>query len=315
MDYLQKGILTILFINILIISSACAPGRVLTRDNDIYNDDQVFSQEDDYSFNDETNDNKDGIDNERMSGSNKKGNGYLSEDFSRDSRNRDNHDSWESDEDKYTQKGLASWYGREFQGSITASGERFDMNKMTAAHRKLPFGTRLLVKNFDNGKSVKVVINDRGPYRDGRILDLSFSAAKKLNMIKDGETNVGIMVLRKAKNEDRNRREYSTEAVSGDSFENDEFAEDDLDEYLDKDSYTSDEPDGRFSVQAGAFYSRKNARKLKRQIGDLTENPVVVIREDYMYKIRIKGMKSKNQAKRFKNILNEEDISSFIIKD
>jgi len=94
------------------------------------------------------------------------------------------------------QYGLASWYGRDFQGRPTASGELFDMYAYTAAHRDLPFGTRVRVTNEANGRSVVVRINDRGPWVEGRILDLSYAAAKQLGMIEAGVVRVRLEVLR-----------------------------------------------------------------------------------------------------------------------
>src|SRR5437762_3762354 len=76
--------------------------------------------------------------------------------------------------------GLASWYGYPHHGRRTASGEIYDMNELTAAHRTLPLGTRLLVTNLANGRSVEVRVNDRGPFVKGRILDLSYAAARTL---------------------------------------------------------------------------------------------------------------------------------------
>jgi len=92
--------------------------------------------------------------------------------------------------------GLASWYGQPHQGRATASGEAFDMNKLTAAHRTLPFGTRLRVTNVDNGKSVVVRVNDRGPHVPGRVLDLSFRAAQALGITDAGVARVEVVVLR-----------------------------------------------------------------------------------------------------------------------
>lgn len=94
----------------------------------------------------------------------------------------------------FTQRGSASWYGKEFEGKKTASGERFDADDMTAAHRKLPLGTKVEVTNLENGKSVEVEVNDRGPYAKGRIIDLSKAAAKKLDMTHDGTAQVQIEV-------------------------------------------------------------------------------------------------------------------------
>jgi len=94
------------------------------------------------------------------------------------------------------QTGLASYYGADFHGRQTASGEIFDQRKLTCAHRDLPFGTRLKVTNTENKKSVVVRVNDRGPWVAGRIIDLSYAAAKKLDMIKEGVVKVKIEIIR-----------------------------------------------------------------------------------------------------------------------
>jgi rare lipoprotein A (peptidoglycan hydrolase) len=94
-----------------------------------------------------------------------------------------------------TETGLASWYGAD-QGHHTASGERFDQDAMTAAHRHLPFGTIVRVTNQLNGKSVDLRINDRGPWRHGRIIDVSSAAADVLDMKKQGTVPVTLLVLK-----------------------------------------------------------------------------------------------------------------------
>ncbi len=91
--------------------------------------------------------------------------------------------------------GLASWYGGKFHGRMTSSGEVFDTNTLTAAHRTLPFGTVVKVTNLDNGKSVQVKINDRGPFVDGRIIDLSRAAAEALGMIDSGVAHVSLQIV------------------------------------------------------------------------------------------------------------------------
>jgi rare lipoprotein A len=88
--------------------------------------------------------------------------------------------------------GIASWYGRAFQGRRTASGERFDMNLLTAAHKTLPLGTVVLVRNPVNGQTVEVTINDRGPYLKDRIIDLSYRAALLLGMVQTGKQAVEV---------------------------------------------------------------------------------------------------------------------------
>jgi rare lipoprotein A len=94
----------------------------------------------------------------------------------------------------YTETGLASWYGRAHHRKRTASGERFDMHGMTAAHRRLEFGTVVRVVNLENGRSVKVRINDRGPYVRGRVIDLSSRAADALGIKGEGVARVRLEV-------------------------------------------------------------------------------------------------------------------------
>jgi len=96
----------------------------------------------------------------------------------------------------YIEYGQASYYSDEFQGRKTASGETYNKWDFTCAHKKLPFGTKLKVTNLKNGRSVAVRVNDRGPWIKGRIIDLSYAAAKKLDMIKDGVVKVKIELTR-----------------------------------------------------------------------------------------------------------------------
>jgi len=93
---------------------------------------------------------------------------------------------------KFSQTGVASWYGRQFHGRKTASGETFDMNAMTAAHRSLPLNCYIRVTNRSNGKSVTVKVNDRGPFDGNRVLDLSYGAAKSIGVTNAGTAKVSI---------------------------------------------------------------------------------------------------------------------------
>jgi rare lipoprotein A len=95
----------------------------------------------------------------------------------------------------YRMTGLASWYGPGFHGNLSANGEIFDQNALTAAHTELPFGTRVRVTNLDNGRSVIVRINDRGPYVGNRIIDLSAAAAEVLGMLDTGVARVSLEIL------------------------------------------------------------------------------------------------------------------------
>jgi rare lipoprotein A len=92
------------------------------------------------------------------------------------------------------EEGIASFYADKFHGSKTASGETYDKGAMTAAHRTLPFDTKVKVTNLDNGRSVTVRINDRGPHVEGRIIDLSGAAARKLRMTETGTAKVRLEI-------------------------------------------------------------------------------------------------------------------------
>lgn len=96
---------------------------------------------------------------------------------------------------EFFQEGLASWYGKKFHGRPTASQEVYDMNALTAAHKTLPFETRVKVTNLDNGLEVVVRINDRGPFVKDRIIDLSYQASKELGMLEQGMARVRLSVL------------------------------------------------------------------------------------------------------------------------
>ena len=95
----------------------------------------------------------------------------------------------------FEQTGMASWYGPGFAGKLTANGERFDPDDMTCAHRKLPFHTKIRVTNLENGLSVVVRVNDRGPYAKQRIVDLSKEAAKRLGFVESGVAQVRVEVV------------------------------------------------------------------------------------------------------------------------
>ncbi|MBE0635419.1 septal ring lytic transglycosylase RlpA family protein [Candidatus Bipolaricaulota bacterium] len=96
----------------------------------------------------------------------------------------------------YHEVGIASWYGPGFDGNLTANGEIYDMNGVSAAHKTLPFGTLVRVVEFDTRRSIVVRINDRGPFVEGRIIDLSKGAAAQLGIVDKGITKVGLRIVR-----------------------------------------------------------------------------------------------------------------------
>ena len=95
----------------------------------------------------------------------------------------------------YSERGVASWYGKKFHGRKTSSGEIYDMYKMTAAHKGLPLPTYVQVRNLDNGRTAVVKVNDRGPFHDNRIIDLSYAAALKLDVADKGTAFVEVRAL------------------------------------------------------------------------------------------------------------------------
>jgi rare lipoprotein A len=100
----------------------------------------------------------------------------------------------------HPQSGVASWYGPGFHGQPTSSGTIYDQHALTAAHPKLPLGTRARVTNLENGKSVEVLINDRGPFAKGRVIDLSYAAAHEIGMVGPGTARVQIDVVARPAN-------------------------------------------------------------------------------------------------------------------
>lgn len=111
------------------------------------------------------------------------------------SRTKTAHSQSKKNKKKKGQRGTASWYGANHQGKRTASGEKFNMNALTAAHRTLPMGSMVKVKSLTTGKAVTVRINDRGPFAKGRIIDVSKAAAQKLGFIGRGTDKVEITVV------------------------------------------------------------------------------------------------------------------------
>lgn len=103
------------------------------------------------------------------------------------------------DDRSYDRTGFASWYGKEFHGKRTATGRRYNMYEMTAAHTTLPTGTQVRVTNLENGRSVIVVIADRGPFSKKRIIDLSYAAAKHLGFVRQGTARVRVTFVKPAR--------------------------------------------------------------------------------------------------------------------
>ena len=164
----------------------------------------------------------------------------------------------------YVERGIASWYGTKFHGRRTSSGETYDMYAMTAAHKTLPLPTYVKVKNLKNNRSIIVKVNDRGPFHENRIIDLSYAAAKKLDILANGTGLVEISAI--------NPYTYAGEKPS-----------------VRKASYQTGNIG--FYIQVGAFADRYNAEKLTEKLGILGDNLVkisqTVVSDTVLHRVRI----------------------------
>lgn len=161
-----------------------------------------------------------------------------------------------------TQTGKASFYADKFEGRSTASGEKYKHNKLTAAHKTLPFGTKIRVTNLANNKSVEVVVNDRGPYVDGRIVDLSRSAAEALDFVNMGLADVSLEVV------DAGDGKGKTQPVSIERVSVDEKEFYDL-------SISRLKPSG-FGVQIGTYQELVNLMRLSENLKNSYKKEVTV---------------------------------------
>ena len=183
----------------------------------------------------------------------------------------------------------ASWYGPKFHGRPTASGERFDMYAMTCAHKEFPFGTKLRVTNLINNKSAVVTVNDRGPFIRGRDLDLSYSAAREIGLIKQGVGRVKIQYL--------GRDTRYVKVISPISIIS---------------------PVGPYTVQVGSFKEKSNAERLKKGLKIKYRDVYIAkvyINDQKFYRVRIGTFNTRDGAHSFAKTLAEEGYSVLITKN
>lgn len=192
--------------------------------------------------------------------------------------------------DGFKQRGLASWYGKDFHGRMTSNGETYDMYSMTAAHKTLPMNTMLLVKNKENGKKLVVRVNDRGPFVNGRIIDLSYKAADQLGVVSNGTAKVELIALAEGK---VNKQGGAPILI-----------------------YT-DMSTGEFYVQIGAFAQKINAIKLQKRFTDAGHTTII---QKYfgpkkvLYRVQVYAGKTLTKAKKAEKALHEHGYAgSFII--
>ncbi len=193
----------------------------------------------------------------------------------------------------FEQQGLASWYGRKFHGRKTSNGETYDMYAMTAAHKTLPLGTYVRINNLDNGKTLDVRINDRGPFVRGRIIDLSFSAAKALGVIGPGTARVKITALGAP----------AGTAAAGSTPG-----------YVPVDYYS-----GNFTFQVGAFAERANAERLVSKLDQRYQNAHMTTYFDgqrTFYRVRVGRSPNLEQAVEYEQSLIRDGFAeTFIIAE
>ncbi len=181
----------------------------------------------------------------------------------------------------FNQYGKASWYGREFHGKKTSNGEIYNMYDMTAAHKTLPFDTYVSVRNLKNGRTIEVRINDRGPFAKERIIDLSYSAAKKLGIVGPGTADVEIVALTGPGEPDMSNGKTTSYPVT--------------------DLYQ-----GNFTVQIGAFGEWENAEKLRKELARTYQHVYITSYHnggDTFYRVKVGRYSNLAQANRFEGIM------------
>lgn len=182
----------------------------------------------------------------------------------------------------FKQTGIASWYGKKFHGHLTSNGEIYNMYNMSAAHKNLPLPTYLKVINNDNNKSVIVRVNDRGPFHQNRIIDLSYSAAYKLDMLKTGTANVTIMAVNDVDTNINKKIENST---------------------LSK-SISSKQPSALF-IQVFATRNKILAEKTAKALHSLYQQPSISPEKDGFYRVQMGPFTEKDQTNDILNNLKK----------
>ncbi len=205
----------------------------------------------------------------------------------------------------FEEVGLASWYGRDFDGKATASGEIFNSRKLSAAHKSLPLGTMVLVRNLENDKEVILKINDRGPFIEGRIIDISEYGAEVLDFKEEGLTQVGIKIIRKAK-----KGSSEGTGATADFFQNKESAKK---KRWGSNAVLPDAGQEYYSVQVGAFNELRHAQKLERNL-EVYAQPIEVRhnQSDGSYLVRLGRFPSRLEAEQMAYTLEADGYKAFI---
>ena len=216
--------------------------------------------------------------------------------------------------DGFRETGIASWYGRDFHGKETSSGEVYDMHELTAAHKTLPIPTWVEVTNLDNGRQVIVKVNDRGPFVDGRIIDLSQRAAEELDMIRKGTARVQVRALGSP----------VPEAVLADSRTDDAARPSrgfSLISAAEADAVNGDDRAFRpLYVQVGAFADRNNAARLVDRLKDQGFGDSFVLTtgqgRERLHRVRIGPIANSNEFDRIRADLRAAGVyDSRLVQD
>ncbi|MES0489734.1 MAG: septal ring lytic transglycosylase RlpA family protein [Leptospirales bacterium] len=221
-------------------------------------------------------------------------------------------------------RGFSSWYGKELHGKPTASGELFDMYDFTAAHRTFPMGSIVLIRNLENGKKRLVRINDRGPYVEGRIIDVSYATARELGFAEKGVAHVEVELIEEGKDNFLSKADNVPEKT--DSYENvnenssSDMVDPDLVEGVDEDFdqiMKVNEPDYFFAdgtapkgytVRVGAFKVRMNAEKFREDLEDKYGSRVFVGTKGKWHFVWVGDFSSKEDAKKFYEQLKTDGL-------
>lgn len=207
----------------------------------------------------------------------------------------------------FKQTGLASYYADKFVGRSTANGEKYRHNKLTAAHKTLPFGTMVKVRNLENGKEVTVRINDRGPFVEGRIIDLSKSAAEKLEFVQKGLVRVEIISVASA---NQSRQTYSS--LDRPTSDENEIPPEYFALRAEKMKLSG------FGVQIGSFTEMVNlvglADELKSSFKSKVFVQVSVIQGVKHYKLFVGSLPTRTKAEKMKKKIVKDYPDCFVIK-
>ena len=246
----------------------------------------------------------------------------------------------------YKSSATASYYGNDFHGKKTSNGEVFNMNDLTCAHKSLPFDTILRVTNLSNGKTVKVRVNDRGPFVVGREIELSTAAAKKLDMLSTGTAKVKIEILKMgpdtalsrqtaekareimAKKEGTSKsssngkkkststsKKKTTESQKTENEVNNGNNGDSLKDATQNNGNNGDNPEQPvyWDVQVGAFKSKENAKKRAKALSEAGFSSIVIQKTGEIYRVAIKEVKSEDVAE-LEGKLQEKGFAEYTIR-